>query len=343
MLALGLMVATGAWWWFSQSEVAVVVDAQRLAIRTRASTVAGVLNDKGIGLEAHDRVVPPLESDVGDGTEIRVVRARQVVVDFNGVRRSVWTTGATVADLLGELGLDESVAAVAVSTAVDATEPVVVRDAAEVRVLVDGVERLFSSPAPSVGRFLEDAGIVIDGDDEISPSLEAALDSAATITVTRVETDVSVEERSVPFQTIRREDPSLARGEVKTIREGRPGSERVEYRVTRRDGAVTSRELVSRTVMREPVSRIQAVGTKVSNATSGRASWYSSSPGTCAHRTLPFGTRVSVVNAANGRSVVCRVADRGPFVEGRVIDLSHDSFSQVADPSAGVITVRLSW
>jgi rare lipoprotein A len=43
---------------------------------------------------------------------------------------------------------------------------------------------------------------------------------------------------------------------------------------------------------------------------------------TAAHRTLPFGTKVTVVNRSNGRSVVVRINDRGPFVRGRVIDLS---------------------
>jgi len=43
---------------------------------------------------------------------------------------------------------------------------------------------------------------------------------------------------------------------------------------------------------------------------------------TAAHRTLPFGTRVSVLNRRNGKSVVVRISDRGPFVRGRVIDLT---------------------
>ena len=43
---------------------------------------------------------------------------------------------------------------------------------------------------------------------------------------------------------------------------------------------------------------------------------------TAAHRTLPFGTRVSVVNLRNGKQVVVRISDRGPFVRGRIIDLT---------------------
>jgi rare lipoprotein A len=43
---------------------------------------------------------------------------------------------------------------------------------------------------------------------------------------------------------------------------------------------------------------------------------------TAAHRTLPFGTRVRVINKRNGKSVVVRINDRGPFVKGRVIDVT---------------------
>lgn len=43
---------------------------------------------------------------------------------------------------------------------------------------------------------------------------------------------------------------------------------------------------------------------------------------TAAHRTLPFGTKVKVTNNSNGRSVVVTINDRGPFVRGRIIDLS---------------------
>ena len=72
-------------------------------------------------------------------------------------------------------------------------------------------------------------------------------------------------------------------------------------------------------------------------AQSGGASWYGSgrqtangerfNPNgmTAAHRTLPFGTRVRVENKRNGRSVVVRINDRGPFVRGRIIDLAKGS------------------
>lgn len=62
---------------------------------------------------------------------------------------------------------------------------------------------------------------------------------------------------------------------------------------------------------------------------------------TAAHRTLPFGTKVRVVNARNGKTVVVRINDRGPFVRGRIIDLSKAAFERIASPRSGVVRVRL--
>jgi len=62
---------------------------------------------------------------------------------------------------------------------------------------------------------------------------------------------------------------------------------------------------------------------------------------TAAHRTLPFGTRVRVTDLDNGRSVVVRVNDRGPFASGRVIDLSQAAARQLDMLRAGVARVKL--
>lgn len=66
---------------------------------------------------------------------------------------------------------------------------------------------------------------------------------------------------------------------------------------------------------------------------------YSHFSNTAAHRTLPFGTRVQVTNVANNKSVVVKINDRGPFVDGRVIDLSRSAFSEIADLDLGIIEV----
>ena len=62
---------------------------------------------------------------------------------------------------------------------------------------------------------------------------------------------------------------------------------------------------------------------------------------TAAHPTLPFGTRVRVTNGANGKSVVVRINDRGPFVEKRVIDLSRLAAKLIGITNSGVARVQL--
>jgi rare lipoprotein A len=62
---------------------------------------------------------------------------------------------------------------------------------------------------------------------------------------------------------------------------------------------------------------------------------------TAAHRTLPFNTMVRVTNKTNGREVDVRINDRGPFVEGRVIDLSLRAAREIDLVGAGVVPVRL--
>ncbi|MCB1236137.1 MAG: septal ring lytic transglycosylase RlpA family protein [Verrucomicrobiae bacterium] len=89
----------------------------------------------------------------------------------------------------------------------------------------------------------------------------------------------------------------------------------------------------------------------------GRASWYSvrtnggrrtasgvplsDSAPTAAHRSLPFGTPVRVTNLRNGRSAIVRITDRGPYIRGRIIDVSIGTARQLDFVGAGVVPVRV--
>jgi rare lipoprotein A len=64
---------------------------------------------------------------------------------------------------------------------------------------------------------------------------------------------------------------------------------------------------------------------------------------TAAHKTLPFGTKVKVKNLGNGKTVKVRINDRGPFVAGRIIDLSKRAAKKIDLVGAGVANVRLSY
>ncbi|HWO20329.1 MAG TPA: septal ring lytic transglycosylase RlpA family protein [Kofleriaceae bacterium] len=62
---------------------------------------------------------------------------------------------------------------------------------------------------------------------------------------------------------------------------------------------------------------------------------------TAAHRTLPFGTRVRVTNQRNGRSVIVRINDRGPFARGRIIDVTEGAAVQLDMKRDGVVPVKV--
>lgn len=62
---------------------------------------------------------------------------------------------------------------------------------------------------------------------------------------------------------------------------------------------------------------------------------------TAAHKKLPFGTKVKVTNLNNGKDVVVVINDRGPFIKGRIIDLSRSAFTVIGNINSGVIKVRI--
>ena len=104
--------------------------------------------------------------------------------------------------------------------------------------------------------------------------------------------------------------------------------------------------------------RKMSPGTSVSGSETGMASYYSesyngkktangeiyrSSDYTAAHKTLPFGTKVKVTNLNNGKSVKVRVNDRGPFIAGRIIDLTRTAAQKLDMVTAGVVKVKISY
>ena len=62
---------------------------------------------------------------------------------------------------------------------------------------------------------------------------------------------------------------------------------------------------------------------------------------TAAHPTLPFGTRLQVTNVATGKSVTVRVNDRGPYVHGRVVDVSYAAANALGMVDGGIAKVKL--
>jgi peptidoglycan lytic transglycosylase len=124
-----------------------------------------------------------------------------------------------------------------------------------------------------------------------------------------------------------------------------------------RTTAPTRPEVLSRDLERTPSPSISPSASpkptptlKVTQTGSCGASYYDEPQGTAngevfdpeamtaAHKTLPFNSRVRVTNPANGKSVIVRINDRGPYIGGRCLDLSRAAFRAIANLSQGVLS-----
>lgn len=152
---------------------------------------------------------------------------------------------------------------------------------------------------------------------------------------------------------------STARESRQYRSQGRVYAERAASRLSRRGGS--SRYTAERSAPRSNVVKVASAEPRVTKVNSGghvqsgMASYYGSESGsqtasgqrfnpgamTAAHRSLPFGTKVRVTNKRNGRSVVVTINDRGPFIRGRIIDLSTGAAGVIGMRSSGVAPVSV--
>lgn len=80
---------------------------------------------------------------------------------------------------------------------------------------------------------------------------------------------------------------------------------------------------------------------KYQNRKTASGEYLDNSAMTAAHKTLPFGTRVRVTNLNNGKTVEVVINDRGPFVRGRVVDLTRAAFARIEDLRIGLVDVEV--
>lgn len=223
--------------------------------------------------------------------------------------------------------------------------------AQEVRLTDAGESRTVRTWAKTVTEFAAEQRLELAEKDETVPARSADIPlgtSAFSIEVTRVaEAEVAVD-TVVPFTTKYKDDANLEKGTNITEVKGKNGTLRTVYLVRRENGKEVSRKKLSSERTLEPVVEEIRRGTKITVLDEGKGTFYSIAGRQCgtgrmtaAHKTLPKGIKVRVINKLNGKSVVVTIDDRGPYGEGRVIDLSCDAFSSIASLGTGIIPVRV--
>jgi rare lipoprotein A len=107
--------------------------------------------------------------------------------------------------------------------------------------------------------------------------------------------------------------------------------------VTKKHTPFTSNQAAAKTqIASHGIASFYTTGTKTA---SGER--FDTNKLTAAHRTLPFGTRLRVTNVATGKSVTVRVNDRGPFIPGRIVDVSYSAATTLGMVGGGIAKVKL--
>lgn len=209
--------------------------------------------------------------------------------------------------------------------------------------IIDGKKKIsVRSWAENVGSVIDEAKLPELGmDDRINFSLDTRAENGMQIKITRVAKTTVVEQEPIKYTTVKKSNPSVEKGNKKVLQAGVNGVRKKYYAVTREDGVEVSRKLSKTEVASESTDEIIEVGTKVVTYGSGKATWYKRiDKMVAAHNNLPKGTKVKVINTANGKSCVVTIDDRG--IRGdAVIDLSSDAFAAIGSLGSGVVNVRI--
>ncbi|HEX2179279.1 MAG TPA: ubiquitin-like domain-containing protein [Actinomycetota bacterium] len=351
-LAVALGLAAGCILYLQALKQITVADGGReRRVETFAPTVGAVLERSGVSLGPADRVEPAVDSRIERDTRIEVLRARDVVVVINGERKTERVTGRTVDEVLKELSVVSrgALIAPAPSTPVEPGDEIVVAQSVGATVVYDGKTQPVRTNVLTAGGLLRQLGVVLGPYDRVEPSILAYPSEGSTIKVVRVNQAVEKLHSKIPFKRETEQDSKLEMGIRKVRSAGVEGVRESSYRILYEDGKVKSRTFLGAKVLKEPVSEVTLVGsyrptlTSVKHSQSGKASWYHQPGLMAAHRTLPFGTKVRVTNVATGKQVTVTIRDRGPYIDGRILDLSDTAFNQLSPKSRGVLNVKIEW
>lgn len=359
--------------------VTLTVDGSSQELEVHAATVGEVLTSQGIELGEHDAVSPAPETRLSDHLAIAVQYARPLELTVDGQKTTFWTTATNVSDALAQLKLsadDADRLSISRSASIGREGLAMTIMTAKDVVVTAAGKPTNLSVAGTVGDALAKVGITPDADDIVTPGVDTPLSDGAAIVFQQVENKTVTKTVAVPFEKKTVKSDKLFGDESKVTTKGVDGSATQEVQETWIDGALSGTKVLSSTTVKEAVAEVTTQGTKPrptatatpaptqetstpaadpslspASGASCKASYYwqgartangeSFNPDgiTAAHKTLPFNTKVKVTNQANGKSVIVRINDRGPFVAGRCLDLSRGAMVAIDGTSSGVANV----
>ncbi|MEO4055566.1 ubiquitin-like domain-containing protein [Solibacillus sp. CAU 1738] len=258
----------------TKSPVVIKVNGEEQQVFTHANTVGELLQARDINISEYDKVTPSLNTKIVSRMTIEWEQAKEVIISVDGNQSSVWTTESLVKNILEEANIEvteHDQVLQGLDTEVGADNKIDIQKAFQVT-LVDGLEeRQVWSTSTTVANFLKQQEIQLGEFDRVEKELEDVITPEDKIAVVRVEKVTDVVEESVDFAVEKKNDSSLLKGKEKVVTKGADGKVSRTYEVVKENGKVIEKTLKSEEVVKEPTTKVVAVGTKVVTASVSRS------------------------------------------------------------------------
>lgn len=245
--------------------MALTLNGKEQIIETHSSTIQQIFDDLGITVGSEDYVFPSLNTKVTDNLEVVWKEAKQVELQKDDEKKTVWTTVDTVKEFLEEqkISLNEhDQINQKENNPIEHKMEVVVHTAFPVTLVDAGKKKQVWSTSTTVADFLTQQKISLDKLDRVEPALKEKVKDEAIVNITRIEKVTDVVEQPINFAVITQKDDDLPHGTEKVLKEGTEGVVSKKYEVTKENGKEISRKLLSETTVKEKQDKIVSVGTK---------------------------------------------------------------------------------
>src|SRR5690625_3124717 len=249
-----------------KQEVTLVVNGEEMTTVTTASTVSELLEELEINVDEHDDLSVELTDKIEDEMTITYDEAKRVYVSIDGKTVSYHTTADSIGQFLEEenIEFDEN-DEISISSldndiyngmlvSIDRALTVTINDAGEEH------EEIVTNQ--TVEDFLNFMDIELNELDKIDADLDEYVTDHREINITRVVIETVVEEVNIPFETETKNDSNLYKGETKVVQDGKEGKKEITYELTKENGKVVDKVIVSEDVVENRVNKVVAQGTK---------------------------------------------------------------------------------
>lgn len=273
-----------------------------------------------------------------------------VTVSHGAFSSEIVALPSTVSEILSQAQIElteDEFASIELTEFLTEDARIIIKEPISVGLAVDGIEKKVDTKATTVAEFLAEQEITLSGQDYTKPTQSESLNEGTFIEIIRKTTKEETLTKTVAFQTEKKNDATLNKGEQKVLQAGVNGSKDVTYSVIYENDVEVSRSVVSEKITKDATSKIVAIGTKEAPKTeattstgetrTGVATFYYG-PTNAASHIYPKGSVIKITNTSNGKSITVTIDDYGGF-GNRLVDLRKDHFQKIGNLSTGVLPV----